>query len=106
MKLKWPPYPPSHRTLRIANMAVATVAMVMAMNADHRWSAMLLAWVCGFNLAAAIACTFYIRMQESFEKLGEAFHAMAALNEQLIDGKVRIRIVEGDWEEVRGPSLH
>jgi hypothetical protein len=31
---------------------------------------------------------------------------MAALNEQLIDGKVRIRIVEGDWEEVRGPSLH
>ena len=28
MKLKWPPYPPSHRTLRIANMAVATAAMV------------------------------------------------------------------------------
>ena len=86
-------------------MVVAILAMVMAINADHRWSAMMLAWLCGFNLAAAIACTFYIRMQDSFDKLGEAFHAMSALNDQLIAGKVQIMIEGGDPNEHR-PSLH
>ena len=106
MKLKWP-LPPTHRTLRIANMVVATVAMVMAMMAENRWSAMLLAFVCGFNLSAAIACTFYIRMQQSFEQLGEAFHAMSVVNDQLIAGKVRIMIDGGDPnEQPQRPSLH
>jgi hypothetical protein len=104
MKLKWP-LPPTHRSLRVANMVVATLAMAMAATANNRWAALALAWLCGFNLAAAIACTFYIRMQDSFDKLGEAFHAMSALNDQLIAGKVQIMTEGGDPNEHR-PSLH
>ena len=110
MKLKWPTIhlnPPSYRTLRIANYTVAAMAMAMAVIADHRWAAMICAWVAGFNMAAAIACTTQERMKEGFDKMCEAFHAMADANNELIAGRVEFIINGGDPNEPpKRPSVH
>ena len=106
MKLQWPRIPvPTYRTLRIANYTVAAMAAAIAIQADGRWPAMSAAWVCGFNLAAAISCSMQERMKIAFDRVCEAFHAMSAVNHQLITGRVRIMMMgDGELGEPTEPS--
>ena len=106
MKLQWPRIPvPTYRTLRIANYTVAAMAAAMAVTADTHWGALVMAFVCGFNVAAAISCTMQERMKIAFERVCEAFHAMSAVNHQLITGRVRIMMMgDGELGEPTEPS--
>ena len=107
MKLKWQTiFPPTYRTLRIANYTVAAMGAAVAVTADGRWPAMLAAFVCGFNVAAAISCTMQEQMKIAFDRMCKAFGELSVLNHQLIAGKVQIMMEGGDPNEDRRPSLH
>ena len=104
-KLRMPA--PTFESLRIVAIAAAVFCAALAVYADNRWFALFDAAVAGFNLGTAFFCTYQIRMQRHIQAMSEAFQAMAALNGELIMGKVEIIMQGGDPnDDTQHPSLH
>lgn len=90
MKLK----PPSWQTIRAMHLIAAMLAFGAAAWAGPSWLATVYGVMGGFNLGLAVSITWQIRTQKAFDRVVEAFNAIAHLNEELIGGKVRIMLME------------
>lgn len=107
--IKWPkmPTPPSFRATRWINLAMGLVIIALSALGGPSWVGMINMACAGFLIGGFLWTGRIIAMQENFDKLSEAFHAMSDLNRQLIAGKMKIIIEGGDADAPERPArLH